>query len=283
MSSRIPVIYIAGSSHSGSTLLDLLLGSHSAVESVGEAKKIPEILERLDKGEKFLCTCQQELKSCPLWSDLLAGDVGDVERDALATARLYKKVLGKRKKTVILDSSKTLGRTLLFARSNLFEPLFIHLVRDSRAVVFSSRRKKYAGGRSDYGLIKTARSWQKLNSRIPQRLKSHNAIRRLLVRYEELTGDLRGTLEKILCAAGLDWEPSMLNFREHVHHNIEGNRMRMGSSSEIKRDEEYLDSLGRAEWALATLLTWRGLRRFGYPLKRSPVEADDGSEIPSLR
>lgn len=283
MSSKIPVIYIAGSSHSGSTLLDLLLGSHSAVESVGEAKKIPEILARLAKGEKVSCTCRHELGSCPLWSDLLAGDVGNVERDASATARLYEKVLGKGKKTVILDSSKTLGRTLLFARSELFDPLFIHLVRDSRAVVFSGRRKKHAGGRSDYGLIKTARSWQKLNSRIPQRLKSHNAIRKLLVRYEELTGDLRGTLEKILCAAGLEWEPSMLNFREHVHHNIEGNRMRMGSDSEIKRDEEYLRGLSSAEWALSTLLTWRGLRKFGYPLKRSPVVPEAGGAAPSLR
>ena len=282
MSAKIPVIYIAGSSHSGSTVLDLLLGSHSAVESVGEAKKIPEIFSRMAKGEKPFCTCQHELASCPLWSDLLAGDVGDLKRDDTASARLFGNVLKKQGKSVILDSSKTIGRALLFARSELFDPLFVHLVRDSRAVVFSSRRKKNKGGKSGYGLVQTARGWQKLNSRIPRRLRSEGARRTIFVRYEDLTDNPRGTLEKILHAAGLAWEPSMLSFRQHVHHNIEGNRMRMGSSSEIKRDEEYLRALNFRQWGMATLLTWRGLRKFGYPLKRSPVAPAADATTPSL-
>ena len=40
---KIPVIYVVGNGHSGSTLLDLMLGSHSKIESVGELKKLPQI------------------------------------------------------------------------------------------------------------------------------------------------------------------------------------------------------------------------------------------------
>lgn len=282
MKTPIPVIYVAGSSHSGSTLLDLLLGSHSGVESVGEAKKLPELLSRIAAGGQPLCTCQSELGKCPLWGDLLSRDLGDLARDAAANASLLGSILEKQGKSVVLDSSKTLGRALLFARSDLFSPVFVHLLRDSRAVVFSSKRKKSNQLNRGHGILETACSWQKLNFRIPRRVGKHGA-RFLSVRYEDLTHDPRSVLETILDAAGLSWEDSMIQFREHIHHNVEGNRMRMGSGSEIKRDEEYLRSLSVSEWRLATLLTWRGLRKFGYPLKRSPVAPLAGGVMPSLR
>lgn len=283
MNKPVPVIYIAGSSHSGSTILDLLLGSHSAVESVGEAKKIPELQSQIAKGGRPLCTCQTELTACPLWADLLANEPTDLKRDAEANASLYARILEKQGKSVILDSSKTLGRALLLARSGLFAPVFVHLVRDSRAVVFSSKRKRSKQKSRGHGTVETARGWQKLNARIPRRLRRSNAQQLLSIRYEELTDNPRSVLEKILSAASLRWEEPMIRFREHVHHNIEGNRMRMGSSSEIRRDDEYLRSLGTMEWNLATLLTWRGLRKFGYPLKRSPVVPDAGGTVPSFR
>lgn len=279
MSQPIPVIYIAGSSHSGSTLLDLLLGSHSAVESVGEAKKIPELISRIARGDSPLCTCQTELVQCPLWGGILARDLGDLKRDAAANASVFKMILERQGKSVILDSSKTLGRALLLARSSLFSPIFVHLVRDSRAVVFSSKRKRLRQKSRGHGTVQIARGWQKLNARIPRRIP-WPLVR---VRYEDLTDNPKSVLEKILAAAGLGWEEPMIRFREHIHHNVEGNRMRMGSGSEIKRDDEYLRSLGVMEWTLATLLTWRGLRRFGYPLKRSPVAPGPGTTAPSLR
>jgi len=283
MSKPVPVIYIAGSSHSGSTLLDLLLGSHSAVESVGEAKKIPELLSRVAAGDSPLCTCQDALLRCPLWGDILARGLGDLKHDAAANADLFRLVLEKQGKSVILDSSKTLGRALLLARSELFAPVFVHLVRDSRAVVFSSKRKRMRQKSRGHGTFEIARGWQKLNARIPRRIGRKTAWPLLRVRYEDLTENPKSVLGTILAAAGLEWEEPMLRFREHIHHNVEGNRMRMGSDSAIKRDEEYLRSLGTVAWSLVTLLTWRGLQRFGYPLKRSPVAADAGSEIPSLR
>jgi hypothetical protein len=283
MTGKIPIIYIAGSSHSGSTLLDLLLGSHSAVESVGEAKKIPELLDRIAAGGRPFCTCQQEFACCPLWGELIAGGTGDLKHDAAANASLFRSIVAKQGKPVVLDSSKTLGRALLIARSDLFAPVFIHLVRDSRAVVFSSKRKKPQQRQRQHGLWQAARGWQKLNSRIPRRLTRGKPQPMLVVRYEDLTDNPKLVLSRILRAAELSWEEPMIRFREHVHHNVEGNRMRMGSNSEIRRDNEYLRALSAIEWNLITLLTWPGLRKFGYPLKRSPVAAEAGRAAPSLR
>lgn len=279
MSDKIPLIYIVGSSHSGSTLLDLLLGSHSSIQSVGEAKKIPELRAQISRGGHPVCTCRQELTQCPFWAELLSRDFGDLQRDARAIAPLYARILEKQKKSVLLDSSKVLGRALLFARSGLFDPLFVHLVRDSRAIVFSNKRKKTKNKGRGHGLIETARGWDKLNARISQRLGGHRLTQ---VRYEDLTESPARVLRSILAESGLKWEEPMLRFRDHVHHNIEGNRMRMGSQSEIKRDGEYLCSLSDWEWRLTTLLTWRRLRKFGYPLKRSPVTREEGGTTPSL-
>jgi len=284
MSKPLPVIYIAGSSHSGSTLLDLLLGSHSAIESVGEAKKIPELMERIVRGESPMCTCQKELKECTLWGPLVAQDMGDLKNDPAANAALFRTILEKQGKSVILDSSKTLGRALLIARSAMFAPVFVHLVRDSRAVAFSSKRKRLQQKKGrDHGTMETARGWRKLNARIPQRIGKITKAPLLLVRYEDLIANPRFVLQKILAAAGLCWEEPMLRFRDHVHHNVEGNRMRMASNSDIRFDDEYLRSLGALEWLLVTLLTWRGLRNFRYPLKRSPVVPETGEATPSLR
>jgi hypothetical protein len=283
MSTPIPVIYIAGSSHSGSTLLDLLLGSHSKVESVGEAKKIPELMERIVRGESPMCTCQNGLAECTLWGPLVARGMGDLKNDPAANATLFRQILERQGKSVILDSSKTLGRSLLIGRSALFAPVFVHLVRDSRAVAYSSKRKRLQQKGRGHGTMETACGWRKLNARIPRRIGKTTRAPLLLVRYEDLIENPRFALQRILAAAGLCWEEPMLRFRDHVHHNVEGNRMRLASTSEIRCDDEYLRSLGALERLLVTLLTWRGLRKFGYPLKRSPVAAEAGRAAPSLR
>jgi len=280
---KLPLIYIVGSSHSGSTLLDLLLGSHSSIESLGEAKKIPSIVAEISRGARPLCTCRQEVQDCPLWGSVLSETTGDLKSDPAANGALYRRILEASGKSFLLDSSKTLGRALMFARSDLFNMVFIQLVRDSRAVVFSSKRKRSRQQNGDYGLISTALGWQKLNARIQRRLMHKGNHRYMVLRYEDLTSNPHRVLENILGIAGLSWEPALMRYRESVHHNIEGNRMRMGTDSEIKRDEQYLFALGRLEWVLSTALTFRGLRRFGYSLKRSRAPNEAGSTAPSLR
>ncbi len=57
------VIYITSSGHSGSTLLDLLLGSHPKVASLGEVSDLAEYPQ-----DNKHCTCRRLLPDCPLWS-----------------------------------------------------------------------------------------------------------------------------------------------------------------------------------------------------------------------
>ena len=61
------IVSIVGEGHSGSTLLDLILGSHSRMVSVGEVHS----LDRYRRGYGD-CTCGAAIASCPFWRPTLA-------------------------------------------------------------------------------------------------------------------------------------------------------------------------------------------------------------------
>ena len=63
---KIPVIYILSNGRSGSTLLDLLLGLHPNIWTLGEAQILP-----LEFRENRLpCGCGQSIYDCPFWQNL---------------------------------------------------------------------------------------------------------------------------------------------------------------------------------------------------------------------
>jgi len=65
--SKIRLVYILAASHSGSTLLSLLLGAHPDVYTVGELK-----ISNLDDKERYLCSCGIKIKQCPFWNEVSA-------------------------------------------------------------------------------------------------------------------------------------------------------------------------------------------------------------------
>ena len=59
-------VYICSAGHSGSTLLDLLLGSHSRVASLGEIDHLPRSLA-LNTG----CSCGVPVRACAVWREIV--------------------------------------------------------------------------------------------------------------------------------------------------------------------------------------------------------------------
>jgi hypothetical protein len=60
-------IYIVGRGHSGSTLLELLLGGHHDLVSVGELQKLSLQIARRDKPYPGLCSCGRRPYDCDRW------------------------------------------------------------------------------------------------------------------------------------------------------------------------------------------------------------------------
>ncbi len=61
-STNLPrLAYLLSASHSGSTLLAMLLGAHSEAFSVGELKA------HIDFGIEYYCSCKELISDCPFW------------------------------------------------------------------------------------------------------------------------------------------------------------------------------------------------------------------------
>ena len=71
-------VYICSAGHSGSTLVDLILGSHSRAASLGELIQLPKNIA-LDTQ----CTCGEPVRACKLWSAVIARVGGELGVDLI--------------------------------------------------------------------------------------------------------------------------------------------------------------------------------------------------------
>ncbi len=62
--------YILAASHSGSTLLSMLLGSHRQIATVGELKLSTKAIGNFDR---YRCSCGQFIRRCDFWQNITAG------------------------------------------------------------------------------------------------------------------------------------------------------------------------------------------------------------------
>lgn len=70
------LIYILSFGHSGSTLLDLTLGTHPEMLSTGELMFLPFNLQRSLQAEYPIadgsrCSCHLKYEDCPIWSRVI--------------------------------------------------------------------------------------------------------------------------------------------------------------------------------------------------------------------
>jgi len=93
---KIRLVYILAASHSGSTLLALLLGSHPEICTAGELK-----LTSLGDVDRYLCSCRAKIRVCPFWSGIRGEmirrgvdfDISDAGTDLVSGAGTYIKRL----------------------------------------------------------------------------------------------------------------------------------------------------------------------------------------------
>jgi hypothetical protein len=239
--SPIRLIYIAGSSRSGSTILDALLDSHADVMAIGEVYH----LAREFPGRPHVCACSRPIGSCAFWGPVLQS-----WREALApsdlsvyrvaqegyerfrsvprlllqvvrrssgfriyaawTAQLFAILRARAGVQVLADSSKHPLRLASLLLMDGFETSVILLVRDPRAVAWS--RLKYLPPvfrnrwlRGPFGeTVHSAGDWllYTLLSEVVVRLASR--ARSVRVRYEDLSARPAEELSRLGHELGLD-------------------------------------------------------------------------------
>lgn len=231
-------LYIMGSGRSGSTILDILLGNSSQIESVGE------LAFALSRANQENCSCGRSLSDCEFWlrvrrafeakgmkwsdtSKLLDRGLGGLWRVWRAgrtntamihradTARaLADAITHTAVKPHLLDSGKGPTHALLLLKY-LPESRVVHLVRDPREVLQSfvwrvqtgsnlnSRQLLAAKVSGPMFLAWTAMKWTIANT-ICDRIAKSYPNRVLLIRFEDLCTQPEAELEKIARAFNLD-------------------------------------------------------------------------------
>ena len=159
------VIFIASLSHSGSTLLDLMLNAHPEIVSVGELKQLSRFARFTKKKGAHRCTCHLEMPccgaksvlTCPFWSEVSARteqsigrridqlNVEDYEarepfdQDNIALFNAISITAGKQ---FVVDSSKSRSRLQLLLANKKLAVFPIFLLRDPKGQIYSSVKKQ---------------------------------------------------------------------------------------------------------------------------------------------
>lgn len=246
------IVYIAGSAHGGSTLLDLLLGGHSATFGLGEVNYLH------GRGSPR-CSCGVDAHGdCPFWSavDARLGDehglaldglevrgsdperFGDHNRALVAAAAA---VSGKR---VLVDSSKSPRRLAALVSADI-DVRPIHLVRSPFGVCYSYARRGGAVG-------KPARDYVREHRRIRETLRGRD---HLVVRYEKLAERPEAEVARVMEWLGLAFEPAQMDFLAGERHNWGGNGLRFRGDTTIRRDDAWRTGLSRWQKAVVGLTT----------------------------
>lgn len=245
----ISLIYIIGRGHSGSTLLDLVLGEHSNITGLGELRWLSN---RKRARSNFLdneCTCgAPRTANCSFWISIetILGDkfglslkTLDLEADDDQTFIFHNMALLSAVRAVtgskyLVDSSKSphrLKRLNTLCNSLDIRPVYI--VRNPCGVTYSHLKR----GRD-------LKLWAKKYAAYTDEI--HRALIGLnfhLVEYERFCRTPTEVLDSVMFYLGLQTEDEQLAVDHRLHHNLAGNSLRFNKSLEIAIDEAWRKNL----------------------------------------
>lgn len=270
------IVFIAGIGHSGSTLLDLLLGSQAQTVSLGEIDKIIHsktremFMERYIYREKYPCSCGKKPSLCPFWSEF---STYIIKNENMSYADYYQKAIDITEKRFgalyIVDSSKNIHalRRLTEALSMSVKSVtfkVIHLVKDVRNLAASNIRSNRVTG-----VLRNIKKWTSQNNTFETFLMEHH-ISYMNVGYEELAISTELTLRNIAAFLGLSMNEVHINLNSEESHILFGNHMRLDEkkSSRIEYDYHWFTSLKIPAW----YIIYPGLHRMNMKWVYSNIE-----------
>ena len=293
------VIYIASDCRSGSTLLDLLLGNHDKITSVGELWRLEECLNN-PKSHCHICMCGKSIKECPFWEKveyMLGVPLGKIKTKcheklidrrleqvimllnhklfifcsyflnsfkhdmecAVNMFRLYDAISKVNKTPFIVDSSKV---AYYFRLLYLLQPekvKIIFLYRDGRGVTYSKMREE------GMKLEKAAKGWVKSN-RMMEIMKLGIPKNKIFtIKYEDLCKQPSKVLEKICHFIGIGFQKKMTRLDKCGKHIIGGNPMKFKKEDDrIILDESWKYSMTEKDLKIFEQIAGKINKKIGY-------------------
>ncbi|MEM6577878.1 MAG: sulfotransferase [Pseudomonadota bacterium] len=293
------MLYIAGYSRCGSTILDMVLNAAQGAVSTGELTYLLD--DAADPSR--LCTCGKPFHSCGRYggwtanrSTTEAALVRRVESRAGLQAllseqprteidrvyaqyaqSLFAHIHDQTGAKVIVDSSKSAkdaaGRPLALARIAGLDVRVLHLTRDPRATIRSYLDRGSNWVLEGHRAPKTLESWRpilgwtlanRLAAKVGRALGPENYMH---IRLEDILNDPEAGLARVGDFAGLDLAPvaaAVLSGQPFAAgHNVGGNRTRLKPQT-IKLSSAQPQTLPAGHDLCLRLLGGKVARQFGY-------------------
>jgi tetratricopeptide (TPR) repeat protein len=242
-------IFIVGLPRSGSTLIEQILASHSAVEGTHELADIPRIVAEL-KGRD---PDPDNPRYPAVLGDMSAVDFRRLGEKYVSDTRVYR--TGKAR---FIDKMPNNFRHVGLIRLMLPNAKIIDARREPMACCFGNLKQLFASGQEfAYSVEDIARYYRTYL----ELMRHWNAVlpgRVLRVQHEDLVNDLEGNVRRLLDYCELEFEPACVEF-----HKTERS-VRTASSEQVRQPiyREGLDQwrhyepwLGRLREALGDALT----------------------------
>ena len=225
---------------------------------------------------------RERVRNRHMWTTFLpaaARQLQDRQREYTTNmARLYPAISEVTDCDLIVDSSKYPSHGFMLQQIPQIELHVLHLVRDARAVSYSWQVKKKYGTEHDgsvrymdrFSPLRTALWWISWN-RSAELIWGPRAERYRRWTYEAFVTEPERHLTELF-----QWVEVPANITDVVQngavemkplHCFSGNPSRFNLGAvPLKQDQRWQTEMARRHRALVTALTWRSLRRYGYPL-----------------
>jgi hypothetical protein len=242
------IVFVAGCSFSGSTLIGLMLGSQPNIIFGGELKDYKRRMQSQIRGSGSFCSCGESRETCPFWSEVqqrygaeteLSPAPGFSWNNLLLGAKLIAGIGLKRQRATahgsllkaiyevacaqcpgtryVVDTSKSISNLDAISRTPGIEVSVIHLIRDGTAVAESYKKRKS-------GLLYGMATWSIGNIFVWLYVKRRK-LRSMRVDYRSLCVGDEATYKALNEFLGTDLklETASDDIRRTQYHIVSGN------------------------------------------------------------
>jgi len=269
------MVFVAGLGHSGSTLLDIMLGCHERFTGLGEIYlQVKPGEERWQRKHEIQCSCWETMADCPFWGPTIQ----KLRREPQATLeQRYRTVVDAFFETygddqILVDSSKCYPALKIVHQIPDLDVKVLFMLKDVRAWVCSIRdsvklREAFTVGqlmrKFGFGVKALAAGinrtstclyyrWYKDNKKF-QRFFQRDGVKSFQLGYEELALATPEILAQICEFLEITPDEKMLSLQDSTSHNASGNRMR---NQKAKRERIMYDNrwFYRSDWRFPSML-----------------------------
>jgi hypothetical protein len=301
---KLPIVFIAGYGHSGSTVFEQILAQDRTFVALGEMKHLWQRGYLSD----VLCGCGLAFHDCPFWREVDRAAFGGLDPERAREIRnlgrrllhrssiprllfrrwgwpplaeyhehlraAYRAALDESGASIAVDSSKDGIHGLVLGSMPDVTLHVIHLVRDARAVGFSWQRERVRPEihweerlMPKYSAARSGVAWVYRN--LVATAVRRSAQSYLRVRYEDFVRDPDAVIERVRRSVGVADPSWPVVVDEHVElpetHQVSGNPVRFGSRSiTLVLDDEWRRAMPRRDRLKVVAASWPLLLRYGY-------------------